>query len=103
MKVVKNDNNNPLSPAEMKACQQFEASSQAGQVLFQPQVATGQPAPNCVALFDGVVPHHHVNSKVLSVATANGKLSEIAEIELTHLNPKSSSQSLRGDARHSLL
>ena len=54
MKVVKNDNNNPLSPAEMKACQQFEASSQAGQVLFQPQVATGQPAPNCVALFDGV-------------------------------------------------
>ena len=54
MKVVKNDNNNPLSPAEMKACQQFEASTQAGQVLFQPQVATGQPAPNCVALFDGV-------------------------------------------------
>ena len=54
MKVVKNDNNNPLSPAEMKACQQFEASTQAGQVLFQPQLATGHPAPNCVALFDGV-------------------------------------------------
>ena len=54
MKVVKNDNNNPLSPAEMKACQQFEASTQAGQVLFNPQVATGQPAPNCFALFDGV-------------------------------------------------
>ena len=54
MKVIKNDNNNPLSPAEMKACQQFEASTQAGQVLFQPQVATGQPAPNCVALFDEV-------------------------------------------------
>ena len=54
MKVVKNDNNNPLSPAEMKACQQFEASTQAGQVLFHPQVATGQPAPNCVALFDEV-------------------------------------------------
>ena len=54
MKVVKNDNNNPLSPAEMKACQQFEDSAQAGQVLFHPQVAAGQPAPNCVALFDEV-------------------------------------------------
>ena len=54
MKVVRNDNNNPLSPAEMRACQQFEASAQAGQVLFQPKVATGQPAPNCVALFDEV-------------------------------------------------
>ena len=54
MKVVKNDNNNPLSPAEMMACQQFEASTQAGQVLFHPQVAAGQPAPNCVALFDEV-------------------------------------------------
>ena len=54
MKVVKNDNNNPLSPAEMRACQQFEASAQAGQVLFHPQVAAGQPAPNCVALFDEV-------------------------------------------------
>ena len=54
MKVVRNDNNNPLSPAEMAACQQFEASTQAGQVLFQPQVAAGQPAPNCVALFEEV-------------------------------------------------
>ena len=52
MKVVKN--NNPLSPAETRACQQFEASTQAGQVLFQPKVAAGQPAPNCVALFDEV-------------------------------------------------
>ena len=54
MKVVKNDNNNPLSPAEMKAAQQFEASTQAGQVLFHPQVATGQPAPDCVALFEEI-------------------------------------------------
>ena len=54
MKVVRNDNNNPLNPAEMNACQQFEASTQAGQVLFRPQVAAGQPAPNCVALFDEV-------------------------------------------------
>ena len=54
MKVVRNDNNNPLSPAEMAACQQFEASTQAGQVLFHPRVAAGQPEPNCVALFDEV-------------------------------------------------
>ena len=54
MKVARNDNNNPLSPAEMAACQQFEASAQAGQVLFHPRVTAGQPAPNCVALFDEV-------------------------------------------------
>ena len=54
MKVVKNDNNNPQSPAELKACQQFEASALAGQVLFHPKVAAGQPAPNCVALFQEV-------------------------------------------------
>lgn len=54
MKVVKNDNNNPMSQAELKACRQFEASAQAGQVLFHPQVADGQPAPDCVALFEGV-------------------------------------------------
>ena len=55
MKVVKNDNdNNPLSQAELKACRQFEASAQAGQVLFHPQVADGQPAPDCVALFERV-------------------------------------------------
>ena len=54
MKVVRNDKNNPLSPAELRASQQFEASTQAGQVLFQPQVATGQPVPDCVALFEKV-------------------------------------------------
>ena len=54
MKIAKNDSNHPLTPAEMRACQQFEASNHPGQVLFHPQVATGQPAPNCVALFDEV-------------------------------------------------
>ena len=54
MKVVRNDNNNPLSPAEIKACQQFEASTQAGQVLFHPHVAAGQPAPNCAAFLDEI-------------------------------------------------
>ena len=54
MKVVKNDNGNPMSPAESKASRQFEASAQAGQVLFHPQVADGQPAPDCIALFERV-------------------------------------------------
>ena len=54
MKVVRNDNNQPLTPAEMVACQQFEQSEREGQALFQPQVAAGQPAPNCVAFFEEV-------------------------------------------------
>ena len=54
MKVVKNDDNNSMSPFEMQVCRQFEASTQAGQVLFHPQVAAGQPAPNCIALFEEV-------------------------------------------------
>ena len=54
MKVVRNDNNNPLSPAETEACQQFEHSTLPGQVLFHPRVADGNPAPNCLALFEEV-------------------------------------------------
>ena len=54
MKVVNNDHNAPLILTEMEACRQFEASSRDGQVLFQPQVAAGQPAPNCVAFFEEV-------------------------------------------------
>ena len=53
MKVVKNnDNTQPLTLAEMEAIQQFEQSDRAGQALFRPRVAAGQPAPNCVALFE---------------------------------------------------
>ncbi len=56
MKVVNNhsDNNQPLTLAELEAIQQFEASERDGQVLFHPQVATGQPAPNCVPFFEKV-------------------------------------------------
>ena len=47
MKVVKNDNKNkneknPLTLAEMEACQQFEASDRAGQALFHPRVAAAE-------------------------------------------------------------
>ena len=53
MKVVKSDNQ-PMSMADIEACQQFEASHRAGQALFHPQVAAGQPAPDCVAFFKEV-------------------------------------------------
>ena len=52
MKVVKNnDNNNPLTLAELEALQQFEQSEREGQAVFHPRVAAGQPAPNCVPFF----------------------------------------------------
>ena len=55
MKVVKNDNNNnPVTLAEMEACQQFEQNQRAGQALFRPQVGAGQSAPNCVAFLEEV-------------------------------------------------
>ena len=54
MKVEKNDNNNPLTLAEMEACQQFERSTRAGQALFHPQVAAGHPASTCVAFFEEI-------------------------------------------------
>ena len=56
MKVVKNDddNNQPLTPAELEAIRQFEASERDGQAVFHPQVSAGQPAPNCVPLFEEI-------------------------------------------------
>ena len=47
MEVVKNDNKNkneknPLTLAEMEACQQFEASDRAGQALFHPRVVAAE-------------------------------------------------------------
>ena len=55
MKVVKNnDHNQPLTPAELEACRQFEQSHRDGQVLFRPVVAAGQPAPNCVPFLEKI-------------------------------------------------
>ena len=56
MKVVKNndDNNQPLTLAELEAIQQFEASERNGLAVFHPRVAAGQPAPNCVLLFEKI-------------------------------------------------
>ena len=56
MKVVKNndDDNNPLTLAELEAIRQFEASERDGQAVFHPQVVAGQPAPNCVPLLEEI-------------------------------------------------
>ena len=48
MKVVTNDNNKPLTLAELEAIQQFEASERDGGAVIRPEVSAGRPAPNCV-------------------------------------------------------
>ena len=52
MKVVKNDNNNPLTLAEMEACRQFEGSETRGHALFRPQVASGKAVPDCLVFVE---------------------------------------------------
>ena len=52
MKVVRNQSNTPLTQAEMEAAQRFEESLGAGQALFHPRVAAGQPAPNFVVFLE---------------------------------------------------
>ena len=56
MKVVKNndDNNRPLTLAELEAIRQFEQSERNGQAVFHPQVAAGQPVPNCVPFLEEI-------------------------------------------------
>lgn len=54
MKVQRNDHNQSLTAAEMEACQQIEGSNRKGQALFYPQVAAGQPAPNCVVFLEEI-------------------------------------------------
>ncbi len=54
MNVLQNDSNQPLTLAEIEACQQFEQNQRAGQALFHPQVAAGQAAPNCVVFLEEV-------------------------------------------------
>ena len=53
MKVVKNDDNRPLTLKEIEICQQFEQSDRSGQALWWPIVAPGNPAPDCLALLEG--------------------------------------------------
>ena len=58
MKVVKTDNNNhhkrAMTLAELEALVQFEASERKGQAVFHPWVGPASPAPNCVALPEGL-------------------------------------------------
>ena len=55
MKVVKNNNDNqPLTLAELAAIQQFEQSHREGQAVFRPVVAAGLPVPNCVPFLEEI-------------------------------------------------
>ena len=53
MKVVKTDDNRPLTLKELEICQQFEQSDRSGQALWWPLVAPGDPAPDCLILLEG--------------------------------------------------
>jgi len=58
MKVLNNMPNgrdqNPLTPAELEAIVQFEASDRDGTALWRPWVAGNAPAPDCMAYFHGI-------------------------------------------------
>lgn len=47
MKVVKNDNNQPFTLAELEAIRQFEQSNRDGGAVIRPAVKAGKPTPNC--------------------------------------------------------
>ena len=53
MKVVKTDDNRPLTLKELEICQQFEQSDRSGQALWWPLVPPGDPAPDCLILLEG--------------------------------------------------
>ena len=53
MKVVKTDENRPMTLKELEICRQFEQSDRSGQALWWPIVAPGDPAPECLALLEG--------------------------------------------------
>ena len=48
MQVEKTDNNRSLTLAQVEFCDQLERSDRSGQALWWPQVAAGEPAPDCV-------------------------------------------------------
>ena len=53
MKVVKTDDNRPMTLKELEICRQFEQSDRSGQALWWPLMAPGDPAPECLALLEG--------------------------------------------------
>lgn len=46
--------NRPLTPEQAEFCHQLERSDRSGQALWWPQVAPGEPAPDCVVFIDHV-------------------------------------------------
>ena len=58
MKVVKTDDNRPMTLREIEVCQQFEQSDRSGEALWWPIVAPGDPVPgdpasDCLVLLEG--------------------------------------------------
>ena len=53
MKVVKTDENRPMTLKDLEVCRQFEQSDRSGQALWWPLMAPGDPAPDCLALLEG--------------------------------------------------
>lgn len=48
------DNQRPLTLAELEALAQFEACDQPGQVLFRPRVSSGKPTPDCLVFLEKI-------------------------------------------------
>ena len=48
MEVIKNDNKQPLTVAQIEFCSQLEQSDWPGQALWSPRVAGDQPGPDCL-------------------------------------------------------
>ena len=53
MKIVKTDDNRPMTLKEIEICQQFEQSDRSGQALWWPLMAPGDPVPECLVLLEG--------------------------------------------------
>ena len=54
MKVVKTDDNRPMTLTEIEIYHQFEQSDQPGQVLWWPLVADDDPAPDCLVSLEEI-------------------------------------------------
>ena len=58
MKVVRTNDNRPMTPREIQVCQQFEQSDRSGQALWWPLTTPGNPVPgdpasDCLVLLEG--------------------------------------------------
>lgn len=54
MEVIKNDNKQPLTLAQVEFCNQLEQSDRSGQALWAPRVDGDQPAPDCLVSIEEI-------------------------------------------------